>query len=69
MDMPSPTAYQGAMSSSRSPRLLSVSVLLLSAACLKAHGLEAAGPAALAQYDPPWVLGPWRRNEAMVPVD
>lgn len=36
--------------------------------CLKAHGLSAAGPAALAQYDPPWVLGPWRRNEALVPV-
>ena len=37
-------------------------------ACLAAHGLTPAGPAALAQYDPPWVLGPWRRNEAMVPV-
>jgi hypothetical protein len=36
--------------------------------CLKAHGLEPVGPAALAQYDPPWVLGPWRRNEVMIPV-
>jgi hypothetical protein len=37
-------------------------------ACLKTHGLTPAGPAALAQYDPPWILGPWRRNEAMIPV-
>ncbi len=37
-------------------------------ACLTAHGLTPAGPAALAQYDPPWVLGPWRRNEALIPV-
>lgn len=37
-------------------------------ACLAAHGLQATGPAALAQYDPPWTLGPFRRNEAMVGV-
>jgi hypothetical protein len=37
-------------------------------ACLKAHDLSPAGSAALAQYDPPWILGPWRRNEAMIPV-
>jgi hypothetical protein len=37
-------------------------------ACLAAHGLSPAGPAALAQYDPPWTLGPWRRNEVMIPV-
>ena len=36
--------------------------------CLAAHGLTAAGPAALAQYNPPWTLGPWRRNEVMVEV-
>ena len=31
--------------------------------------LRAAGPAVLAQYDPPWTLGPLRRNEVMVPVE
>lgn len=33
-----------------------------------ARGLRAVGPAALAQYDPPWT--PWfmRRNEVMLPV-
>ena len=36
--------------------------------CLAAHGLTAAGPAALAQYNPHWTLGPWRRNEVMVEV-
>jgi len=36
--------------------------------CLKTHGFEPDGPAALAQYDPPWTLGPWRRNEVMIPV-
>jgi len=28
-------------------------------ACLAAHGLAPVGPAALAQYNPPWTLGPW----------
>ena len=36
--------------------------------CVSTHGLVPAGPAALAQYDPPWTLGPWRRNEVMVEV-
>ena len=38
-------------------------------ACISAHGLKATGPAALAQYNPPWTLGPWRRNEVMIPVE
>ena len=37
-------------------------------ACLKAQGLTPDGPPALAQYDAPWVLGPWRRNEALLAV-
>jgi hypothetical protein len=38
-------------------------------ALAKAHNLRVAGPASLAQYDPPWT--PWfmRRNEVMVPVE
>ncbi|HJL17390.1 MAG TPA: heme-binding protein [Sandaracinaceae bacterium LLY-WYZ-13_1] len=35
---------------------------------LRARGWEAAGAPALAQYDPPWVLGPFRRNEVQIPV-
>lgn len=31
-------------------------------------GLEVVGPSAIAQFDPPWVLGPWRRNEVGLPV-
>ena len=31
--------------------------------------LKATGPASLAQYNPPWTLGPLRRNEVMVPVE
>lgn len=31
--------------------------------------LRAAGPAVLAQYDPPWTLGPLRRNEVMFPIE
>ena len=27
------------------------------------------GPASLAQYNPPWTLGPLRRNEVMLPVE
>ena len=33
------------------------------------RGLHAIGPASLAQYNPPWTLGPLRRNEVMLPVD
>ncbi len=33
------------------------------------RGLKATGPASLAQYNPPWTLGPLRRNEVMVPID
>jgi hypothetical protein len=36
--------------------------------CLKANGFSPDGAPALAQYDPPWVLGPWRRNEVMIRV-
>jgi hypothetical protein len=32
------------------------------------HNLRAAGPASLAQYDPPWTLWFMRRNEVMIPV-
>ncbi|MEQ1511698.1 MAG: heme-binding protein [Lysobacteraceae bacterium] len=31
--------------------------------------LRAIGPASLAQYNPPWTLGPLRRNEVMLPVE
>lgn len=37
-------------------------------AAIRADGLEAIGDPTLAQYDPPWVLAPWRRNEVWVPV-
>ncbi len=33
------------------------------------RGLKATGPASLAQYNPPWTLGPLRRNEVMVPIE
>lgn len=35
---------------------------------MAAAGVEAAGPATVAQFDPPWILGPWRRNELQVPI-
>ncbi|WP_295529881.1 heme-binding protein [Novosphingobium sp. Chol11] len=35
---------------------------------IKAQNLAATGPAALAQYDPPWTLWFLRRNEVMIPV-
>jgi hypothetical protein len=38
-------------------------------AWMKARKLKAVGPAALAQYDPPWTLGFARRNEVMIPVE
>lgn len=37
-------------------------------ACLRARSMTAAGPVALAQYDPPWTLGPFRRNDLLAPV-
>ena len=37
-------------------------------ALLERHGYDALGAPSLAQYDPPWVLGPFRRNEIHVPV-
>ena len=33
---------------------------------LEALGLQANSGVTLAQFDPPWVLGPWRRNELQV---
>ena len=35
---------------------------------IAAHQLQATGPVALAQYDPPWTLWFLRRNEVMIPV-
>jgi hypothetical protein len=35
---------------------------------VRASGYEPIGEPTLAQYDPPWVLGPFRRNEVMIPV-
>jgi hypothetical protein len=35
---------------------------------VQSRRLRAIGPVALAQYDPPWILGFARRNEVMVPV-
>ncbi len=35
---------------------------------IKTQKLVAAGPASLAQYDPPWTLWLMRRNEVMIPV-
>ena len=32
------------------------------------RNLKATGPAVLAQYNPPWTLGPLRRNEVMLPL-
>ena len=37
-------------------------------AWMERRGLRAAGPAALAQYDPPWTLWFLRRNEVLIPV-
>ena len=37
-------------------------------AILKARGLNAAGPPLIAQYNPPWIPGFWRRNEIMIPI-
>ena len=35
---------------------------------VKAQHLQAIGPPALAQYDPPWTLWFLRRNELMIPI-
>ena len=35
---------------------------------IQEEGLTVTGPVAVAQFDPPWVLGPWRRNEVQLPV-
>ena len=35
---------------------------------LRERGYEPTGGPTLAQYDPPWVLGLFRRNEVMIPV-
>jgi hypothetical protein len=37
-------------------------------AWMKSRRLKATGPAALAQYDPPWTLGFARRNEILIPI-
>lgn len=39
------------------------------AATVAAHGYRAIGPATLAQYDPPWVVGPLRRNEVLLEIE
>lgn len=39
------------------------------AARVARHGYRATGEPTLAQYDPPWVLGPFRRNELQMPVE
>jgi len=36
---------------------------------LRAAGFEPRGPIELAQYNQPWIPGPWRRNELIVPID
>lgn len=33
-----------------------------------AAGLEVTGAELVSQFDPPWTLGPWRRNEVLLPV-
>ena len=35
---------------------------------VRRHGYETTSPVKIAQYDPPWVAGPLRRNELMVDV-
>ena len=35
---------------------------------MAANGIAAAGPAEYAFYDAPWVIGPLRRNEVIIPV-
>ena len=35
---------------------------------LSAASITASGAAETAQYDPPWTLGPFRRNEVIIPI-
>lgn len=37
-------------------------------AWMSAQGLTPAGQAEWAFYNPPWTLGPWRRNEVLIPI-
>ena len=37
-------------------------------AFIDANHLRAAGPPSLARYNPPWTLGPFRRNEIVIPL-
>ena len=37
-------------------------------AIIERRGLQAAGPPLIAQYNPPWTPGFWRRNEIMIPI-
>ncbi len=37
-------------------------------AWMKSQGLESAGIPVIAGYDPPWTLGPLRRNEILIPI-
>ncbi|MEL6979015.1 MAG: heme-binding protein [Pseudomonadota bacterium] len=38
-------------------------------AWMAAQGLEARGEAEWAFYNPPWTLGPWRRNEVLIEIE
>ena len=38
------------------------------AAAMKARNLAPGGNSIIAQYDPPWTLPFWRRNEIMIPI-
>lgn len=35
---------------------------------VQASGYAIVGPHSVAQFNPPWILGPWRRNEVRLPV-
>ncbi len=37
-------------------------------AAVRQAGLEPAGPTEVAQYNPPWIPGPLRRNEILIPL-
>lgn len=38
-------------------------------AWIEANGYRMTGPVEFAYYSPPWIAGPFRRNEVMVPVE
>ena len=38
-------------------------------AAIRGAGLRAAGPPEVAQYNPPWTPGPFRRNEILIPLE